>query len=212
MSFSLSSRFSDRFGPAARRWWRRFIRVLAIASGLALLAVALLVGAILLYGSRDRARPADVIIVLGGGTHGTTRRAMHAAALVRQDIAPHVLCTGGYASGGITEAQRCADVLVRQGVKRAAIQLETSSRDTRANARAARAVMARHGWQSAVLVSDDYHLWRARWVFAAQSITVYPSPAQATTGSLAWNVKTRAVLREIAGVGWLIVSHVRELL
>ena len=53
-----------------------------------------------------------------------------------------------------------------------------------------------------MLVSDDFHLWRARWLFDRQGVRVYPSPAQRTTGALTPTEQVYAVLREIAAWGW----------
>jgi uncharacterized SAM-binding protein YcdF (DUF218 family) len=149
-------------------------------------------------------------VVLGGGTIATPRRALHAMTLYQQGYASHVLCSGGTVSGGLTEADRCAAVLRAHDVDPGAILRDRASRSTHENAEAARAIMARHGWRSAIVVSDDYHLWRARWLFAAQDLTVYPSPAQATTGPLPWREKALSVLREIAGTGWQIARPVLD--
>ncbi len=180
-----------------RVWWRRGVRIVAVGNALVLLAMLILAVVIVAYGAEDRAQPADVIIVLGGGTPGTTARALHGAALYAEGYAPYVLCNGANVSDGLSEVDRCAALLREQGVDPGAIVLEPRSRNTQENAVEARAIMAQRGWQSAVLVSDDYHLWRARWLFDRQGITVYPSPAQVTTGPMDWLEKAHAVLREI---------------
>ncbi|MEW6577900.1 MAG: YdcF family protein [Chloroflexota bacterium] len=188
----------------ARHWLRRWA---ARGAALGVAALVIVLGAlavtIVRYGATDRARPADVIIVLGGGEEGTTRRAEHAAALYHAGYAPHVLCTGGYSAGGAEiEAERCAQVVRAANVPADAITLERNSRSTAENARATAAIMAAHGWRDAVLVSDDFHLWRARWLFDRQGVRVYPSPAQRTSGPLAPTEQVYAVLREIAAWGW----------
>ena len=191
--------------PSCARSWLRRWAVCVTALGVAALVIALgaLAVTIVRYGATDRARPADVIIVLGGGDVGTARRAEHAAALYHAGYAPHVLCTGGYsAAGADIEAERCAQVVRAANVPAEAITLERGSRSTVENARATAAIMAAHGWRDAVLVSDDFHLWRARWLFDRQGVRVYPSPAQHTSGPLAPTEQVYAVLREIAAWGW----------
>ncbi len=190
--------------PRAWRWLRRWaVRGIALGVAALILVLGMLAITIVRYGATDRARPADVIIVLGGGDEGTTRRAEHAAALYHAGYAPNVLCTGGVSAGGAPiEAERCAQVMRAAHVPAQAVTLERSSRSTAENARATAAIMDAHGWRDAVLVSDDFHLWRARWLFERQGVRVYSSPAQGTSGPLAPSEQVYAVLREIAAWSW----------
>lgn len=183
-----------------RRWLLR---------GLLICGVGVLIGAgtlavvIVRFGQRDRARTADVIIVLGGGAVGTERRAVHGAVLYRQGYAPYILCSGG-GSGTAAEADRCMRVAVEMGVPLRAVIRDTNSFSTEENAHEAAAIMAARGWESAVLVSDDFHLWRATWIFRRHGMTVYPSPAQQTVGPLARADKVYAVCRELLATGWQV--------
>ncbi len=184
------------------RWRRWLLRGSGIVAALALVGGLVLVVIIVRYGQQHRAQPADVIIVLGGGAEGTERRATHGAALYHAGYAPVVLCTGGVDRQGVSEALRCARTLVRHDVPAPAIALEEYSYSTEENAIEARAIMQRQGWHTAVLVSDSYHLWRARWLFEERGITVYTSPAQRTSGPLPADDHTYSVLREVAAVVW----------
>jgi uncharacterized SAM-binding protein YcdF (DUF218 family) len=164
------------------------------------------------YGAVDRARQAEVIIVLGGGPEGTTRRTIHAAALYRAGYAPVVLCAGGYApAGAVSEGARCAQVAVQHGVPPQAIVVEERSLSTEENAIQAAVLLRARGWTEAVLVSDDFHLWRARWMFAREGIRAWTSPAQATTGALALREEGAGVGREVAAAGWFVVKTVTGL-
>lgn len=186
-----------------RPWWRWVRRALALVTLLLVGGAVTLALLIVCYGETDRAHPADVIVVLGGGDVGTARRAEHGAALYRAGYAPYILCTGGAAvPGGGTEADRCAQVMAAQGIPPAAVWREAASRSTAENARATATLMAAQGWRDAVLVSDDFHLWRARWLFERQGVRVYPSPAQRTTGPLSTTEELYAVLRELAAWSW----------
>ena len=185
-----------------KRW---LVRVIVVGGVLAALTVAALSALIVHYGAADRARPADVIIVLGGGEAGTTRRTLHAAALYAQGYAPNLLCSGSIAEGEpMSEAERCARIAQAHGVPAAAIVRDEVSRSTEENAIQAAAIMRAHGWRTAVLVSDDFHLWRAHWLFQAKGVRVWTSPAQITTGALGWSEEPRAILREIAATGWYV--------
>ena len=153
-------------------------RIVLTLVALAVIASVALATVLLAYGSQDRARPADVIIVLGAGEIMTVNRTDHGVALYHQGIAPWLLCSGGYrGANGITEAELCAERAERAGVPASAIVLEPESRSTQQNARNAAAIMRDQGWQSAVVVSDSYHLLRARWLFGREDITVWTSPA-----------------------------------
>jgi len=184
-----------RIGPSRRR-------ALGIVLLIALGGVIVLAAIIVQYGRADRAHPADVIVVLGGGKEGTARRTRHAAALYAPGYAPALLCTGSAtASAPYTEAEWCARIAQAHGVPAAAIALDTVSRSTEENAREAAGIMQARGWQTAVLVSDDFHLWRAVWMFRRAGVQVWPSPAQVTTGPLARGEKAYSVAREVAAVG-----------
>jgi uncharacterized SAM-binding protein YcdF (DUF218 family) len=186
--------------------WRRGLAAIMLTGiGAGTVTLYALGAVIMHYGAVDRARPADVIIVLGGGDIGTTRRTLHAAALYRQGYAPFVLCTGDIIGDEpVSEAERCAQVAHQQGIPAAAIVKDEISRSTEENAIRSAAIMQAHGWQDAVLVSDNYHLWRAKWLFSETGITAWTSPAQVTTGPLPVSELFYSLLREEVGVGWQV--------
>lgn len=187
---------------AGQRWRRKVCWAILGVMLLGGLIFFVLAAIIVHYGATDRARPADVIIVLGGGGLGTERRTRHAAALYAQGYAPALLCTGSAtASAPYNEAEWCARIAQEHGVPASALVLDTVSRSTEENAREAAGIMQARGWRTAVLVSDDFHLWRAVWMFRAAGVQVWPSPAQVTTGSLARSEQAYSVAREVAAVG-----------
>ena len=156
-------------------------------------------------GNEDHARHADVIVVLGGGHSGTARRAHHAAALYAEGYADKVICSGGrLRQDADGEAEWCAHVLRRRGVPESAIILEPNSRSTEENAIEIARIMSENGWHDAVLVSDNYHLWRAHWMFERHGVTVSPSPAQITDHSLGLRDEAGAVTRELLATGWFV--------
>jgi len=136
------------------------------------------------YGVQEHARPAEVIIVLGarvypGGVPGDSlsSRTQRGVALFQQGMAPRMLFTGGigdYAPAESVVASRLARAL---GVPAAAIFREERSSSTRGNAYYAAMVCRAHGWRSAIVVSDPYHLCRARYLFRREGLIVSTSPA-----------------------------------
>jgi len=95
---------------------------------------------------------ADIIIVLGGGAED---RPQYAAKLFKEHAAPKVLVSGA----GDDEIYRW--ILVRDGVPRSAIQLESKSRTTRENAQFCAPLLRREGVQDAIIVTSWYHSRRA---------------------------------------------------
>ncbi len=184
--------------PRLRLWLGRGLIVSGVC---ALIGGGVLAAVIVRFGQRDRARPVDVIIALGGGIEGTVRRAEHAAALYHAGYAEHIICSGG-GEDSFREADRCLWIVLNHGIPYEAVIREAVSLSTEENARAVAPIMAAHGWDSAILVTDDFHLWRATWLFRAKGLTVYPSPAQNTTGALPSGEKAYALCREVLATGW----------
>lgn len=167
-------------------WVTRVVRIVRRALLAWLMACLGLALAVVLWGLRDGAAPADVIIVLGAaltdeGAPGKalTRRSEKAAALWLAGQAPMVICTGGigpHAWIQRSEADGCREVLTRLGVPAERVVLEPRSRTTQENAANARDIMAARGWRRAVVVSDSYHVLRARVVFWRLGVDVVTSP------------------------------------
>ncbi|MBZ0281990.1 MAG: YdcF family protein [Anaerolineae bacterium] len=137
------------------------------------------------YGRQDFAQKADVIIVLGAGLRrdntpgpALTRRSAHAAELWQAGYAPVIICAGGKPGDRTrSEADACAELLRAQGIPAEAIILEDTSRSTEENAIETRLILDSNGWQTAIIVSDGYHMFRARHLFLNADIPVYTSPA-----------------------------------
>lgn len=154
--------------------------------GLAVWLCACVVLAAIVYrtGTIDEARDADVIIVLGAAlksdgrpNKALSRRSRHAAALWKAGHAASIICTGGVGPGLTrSEADGCREVATGAGVPAGAILLEEASHSTEENASNARSIMDAHGWQTAIVVSDSYHVARARRVFARVGVDVLLSP------------------------------------
>jgi len=196
----------------AIRWRRLFVYVLSLWFAFALM----LASAIHFYGQTDHARPSDVIIFLGGGMERNNqpgpsmiRRADHAAELWHQGIAPFVICTGGTPGFATrSEADGCSQLLQERGVPAEAIVLEDQARSTEENASYSKIIMAAHGWQTAVLVSDGYHMLRAHWIFAAAGIDAVTSPAPESPPPLDY---LYSLSREVAALHWQAFKQILNL-
>ena len=60
--------------------------------------------------------------------------------------------------------------------------------------------MRAHGWRSAILATDGFHMFRAAWMFQRAGITVYPSPAQITGGPMDTIERLGREVREVFGL------------
>ena len=197
--------------------WFPLISSVAV-TGLTLYSAAALV----LYarGQVDHAAPADLIVILGGGvypdgspTSAQIRRVQHAVALYQRGLAPLVLCTGGYDTPHHTksEAAVCAKLLESQGIPASAILIEEKSQSTEENAIETHKIMDGRHLKTALLVSDNFHLVRARLIFLEYKIPVAVSPAQATTGPLNLDGAIFGSFREVAAFGWYTIKHALHL-
>ena len=188
-------------GLAGLLWlcrWRRLAGFSSILAVLVLWVSSTPVIAEFLYGSLERQHPpvavadaptADAIIVLGGAVgqplsprlesdlNAASDRVVHAARLYRAGKAPRIIIAAGNLPWEKTlrpEAELIADLLVEWGVPRAALLLDTESRNTAENAANARALMAQHHLHTALLVTSAGHMPRSLALFQAAGVTVIP--------------------------------------
>ena len=159
-----------------------WIASIAVAVGLAGFTVWIAVQ-IQRQSTREEARPADVIVILGAAEYRgkpspvLKARLDHGLGLFRQKMASRILTTGG--AGGdpmFTEGEVGRDYLIRQGVPSEAILVETEGATTMHSTAAAAEIMRRMRLRSCILVSDGYHIFRAKKMLEAQGLKVYGSP------------------------------------
>lgn len=134
----------------------------------------------------DEARPADVIVVLGAAEYRGTpspvfkARLDHALELYRRRLAPRILTTGGaggdpvFTEGGVGRAY-----LVSRNVPSEAIIVEPEAETTLQSTAATAEIMRRMGLGSCIVVSDGYHIFRAKKMLEFRGLTVYGSPRPA---------------------------------
>lgn len=132
---------------------------------------------------RDEAQPADVILVLGAAEYRGVpspvlqARLNHGLMLYLKRLAPYILTTGG--SGGdpiFTEGEVGRAYLTKRGVPSEAILVEPEGATTAQSVAGAVEIMRRMGFHSCIVVSDGYHIFRAKRMLEEQGFTVYGSP------------------------------------
>src|SRR5438477_3165637 len=162
-------------------------RAVWIAIALAVLAllvsVAYLSMRIERQSTRDEARPADVILVLGAaeyrGRPSPVLRARldHALELYNRKLAPRIMTTGGAGGDPIfTEGGVGRSYLIGRGVPSEAIVVENESESTVESLAMAGEIMRRMGLRSVIVVSDGYHIYRVKRMMQARGLNVYGSP------------------------------------
>jgi uncharacterized SAM-binding protein YcdF (DUF218 family) len=126
---------------------------------------------------------ADAIVVLGcrmppdGKPGGAlVRRVEHAAALWYGGAAPLLLLSGG-GERSRSEAEAMRALALAAGIPAEAILLEERSRNTLENARFSAEILEARRLGRVVVVSEAYHLFRARLLFRAAGLRVVASSA-----------------------------------
>ncbi|MCS6951353.1 MAG: YdcF family protein [Bryobacterales bacterium] len=133
--------------------------------------------------TRDEARQADAIVILGAaeyrGRPSPVYRARleHGFELYRKGLARRIITTGGaggdphFTEGGVGQAY-----LVRRGVPSEAITVEQEGSTTAESLAAVAEIMRRMRLESCIVVSDGYHIFRAKKVLESLGFRVYGSP------------------------------------
>lgn len=170
-----------------------FIGTASVLVGLCLLGwLALIAFRIHHQSTMDEARSADVIVVMGAAEYRgkpspvLKARLDHALTLFRRRMAPRIITTGGAGGDAIfTEGAVGRNYLIGNGVPSEVIILEDAGETTVHSTVAVAEIMARMGLRSCILVSDGYHIFRAKKMLEARGVKVYGSPRAIKTQT-AW--------------------------
>lgn len=134
---------------------------------------------------KEEARPSDIIVILGAAEYKGKpspvfrSRLDHAYDLYKQKMAPRLLTTGG--SGGErvhTEAEVGRQYLANRGIPVENIYVETEGATTAQSTAASAEILKRMGLKSCILVSDGYHLFRAKRMMESYGLDCVGSPRQ----------------------------------
>jgi uncharacterized SAM-binding protein YcdF (DUF218 family) len=155
--------------PARTDGRRRRARPIAWLLLLVLLVPVAVGARVVQVAQRDDRSTVDAIVVLGAAaTNGVPGRVLrerleHALDLHSAGVAPVIVTAGGVGQGQrLSEAEVGAQWLVERGVPAEAVVAVGSGGDTLTSLQAVAAEQRARGWASMVLVSDPWHLYRAR--------------------------------------------------
>ena len=170
---------------------------------LVLLAFVFLAWQVDRLGRQDNARPADAIVVLGArvnadGSPGSDliSRTYRGVDLWLNGYAPRLICTGGFKDESLSAAAVCRRFALELGVPAEQVFLADGSTNTMEDAQVTAALMADHGWRTAILVSHPLHLYRARWLFQGAGVQVVTSPTSTDTDQIILPLRAWYAMRE----------------
>ncbi len=135
--------------------------------------------------TRDEARPADVIIVMGAAEYRGhpspvyKLRLDHAIELYERRLAPYLMTTGG--PGGdpsFTEGGVGRSYLIDRGIPAESIIVEDEGDSTASSLTAASEILRRMDLHSCIIVSDGYHIFRVKKILEQEGFKAWGSPRE----------------------------------
>lgn len=214
---TLTAQPSTATSAPKRRRGRTMLRRILVGLLVVLLAFGAWVGSVagrVWWVARhdDRTR-VDAIVVMGASqwdgtpTEVFAARLDHGAALWDDGVAPVVVTVGSKLKGDrFTEAGSGRSYLIDQGVAANRIVAVPQGHDTWKSLVAVHRLADRRGWDSIVLVSDPWHMFRARAMAERLGFTATTSPTR--SGPSVWTRETEAksITRETLAYVWWRLS------
>ncbi len=194
---------------------RRFLIVLALCGLLLLVALGVLYEQVETSSRIDEARRVDAIIILGSavwpGGHPSPSlyaRTQHAIQLYQAGYAPHMILCGGLGKNPPAEAEVMRELAVQAGVPSGALLLDALSHSTEENLANAKALMDANGWETALIVSDPFHLLRAQIIARDLGMEAYRSPAANSPTYTTPQLRFQYTAREALALIWYYATRV----
>jgi len=123
----------------------------------------------------------DVLVAPGADAIGNTigfssyLRSVYAVLVWKQGGFRTVVVCGGGSSDQPSIAEQMRDFMVAEGIPADAVRVETESRSTRENALKSKALLDQLAGRK-VLLTSDYHMFRAYRTFRKAGIDIQPRP------------------------------------
>ncbi|MEJ6395632.1 YdcF family protein [Gymnodinialimonas sp. 2305UL16-5] len=149
------------------------------------------------------------IMILGaavwpdGPSPTLTRRVHHGATLYHKGCGGLVVACGGVGRFGPSEAEVMARILRDRDVPDSAIRLEDRSRNTAQNIAFALPILEAEGITQLIIVSDSYHLPRARLIARRHGVSANGAAPSWKTARL--KPQIRGWLREIPAMAAVLL-------
>lgn len=162
-------------------------------------------------------KEADAIVVLGAAVRKTgepspalRRRVLHAVNLMHEGTSEALIVTGGLGKYPPTEAEVMKELALRAGIPEERIFMEQEATSTFESVVLCSRIMRQHGWSTAIVVSDPYHLFRTKVAFRAFGIGAIGSAAE---GGRQYNRLWKwgyYYLREVVALPWYLLLVVAQ--
>jgi uncharacterized SAM-binding protein YcdF (DUF218 family) len=174
--------------------------------GVILLAAVIFVPAILVlhHTTLSPEERADTLIVLGCRLYGDVPslllkyRLDKALELYAAGMAGEVIVSGAMGEGEtVTEAYAMKKYLVERGVPAELIHMEDRSHNTYENLKYSQEIMQNNGLATAIIVSNDFHIFRSLILARKLGITAQGGPSEMPT---IWGLQVRYIAREIPAI------------
>ncbi|MGB1241915.1 MAG: YdcF family protein [Chitinophagales bacterium] len=144
----------------------------------------------------------DVAIVLGAGTNNGElspvfrERINHGIYLLKNGKVKCLIFTGGFGKNQILSDSHCAKIYaLKKGVSEHKILVEEKSTITFINLKEAKKIMKSNHLETALIVSDPYHMKRSMRMANKLNLKTKPSPTP-TTMYQSWQPKFKSLMYE----------------
>jgi uncharacterized SAM-binding protein YcdF (DUF218 family) len=169
--------------PVPQKKRSPFRKVLLALFALVLIWCLYVAGSIYAYAQIDGTVPADVAIVLGAGVRNDQpsaifrERITHAIDLYQSGVVDAIIFTGGMGPGNrLAGSEAARQYAIEHGIPASVIYIETVSQDTYENLIEAKNLMQIQGFDTALVVSDPLHMYRAMSITRDLEMNADPSP------------------------------------
>lgn len=186
-------------------WLKRLAQAIGVALLIALIYLGVTAGQVLYVASHDSAEqndPVQAIVVMGAAQWSGRpspvyrTRLDQAFYLWQAGYAPVVVVTGGQGGEGeVTEAKVGYTYLREQGMADEDLLLEVQGRSTWQSLKASANFLAQRQITQVILVSDGWHLARAKTM--AERLGMEVTTSAAATSALSQEKEMKAIIREI---------------
>ncbi len=128
---------------------------------------------------------ADAVVVLGARVNADwslspslRSRMLTGIELLKQGRVSYLIVSGGTGLSGVNEAEAMKRFAVSEGVAAERVVMDPKGVNTFASAVNCAALFRRYGWRRVMIVSQYYHLARAKLIFERQGLSVLTVPAR----------------------------------
>lgn len=159
-------------------------------------------------GDFSQPKEADVIIILGAGvwengpSPALEARTNHAAQIYGEGYSKRFILSGGLGDHPPSEAEAMQKILLEMdlGLDQEVLYLEDQAKNTVENIRYSKEIMTEQGWDTAVIVTDTFHVKRALLIAKDQNIKAYGAPAKNSLLYQNRSLRVTYTLREVAAI------------